>query len=242
MSRMCISKREAPQSVPESDLYLPVKRYFESRGFRVRGEVGDCDLAAVLDRNLVAVELKSRLELRLLEQAVERQRSADLVYVAVPLRAMAGKAKRRRQQERLVRRLELGLITVNAAGEAEAVFHPERYRPPKRRSSRSKLLKEIRSRTHDANVGGTTRRARMTAYREQALEIAWFLAESGEASPRALRESGATARTGDILRRNYYGWFCRIDHGVYTLTDGGKQALEEYPEFIAEFERRAESS
>jgi len=39
-------------------------------------------------------------------------------------------------------------------------------------------------------------------------------------SPRAL----------GILRRNVYGWFVRVDHGVYGLTTAGHAALQRWPQ------------
>ncbi len=224
----------------ESDLYEPIKRYFSQRGFRVRGEVGECDLCAELDGSLVAVELKRRLELRLLEQAVERQRSADLVYVAVPSGAFATRRTRRAQQERLIRRLELGCLVVSSGGVVEPFFHPEPYRPRRRRTKRSRLLREISSRSVDGNVGGTSARPRLTAYREQALEVAWTLSERGPASPREVRKSGAPPKAPSILQKNYYGWFVRVDRGVYGLTEAGERALADYPELTARFSRKAE--
>ena len=50
----------------ESDLYLPVKRFLESQGYEVKGEVGDCDVAATRgNEELVVVELKLSLNLEL---------------------------------------------------------------------------------------------------------------------------------------------------------------------------------
>ena len=69
----------------ESDLYAPVRDYLEGLGYEVRGEVRGCDIAAVRDGELIVVELKTGFTLELIYQAVDRQRVADGVYVAVPL-------------------------------------------------------------------------------------------------------------------------------------------------------------
>lgn len=53
--------------------------------------------------------------------------------------------------------------------------------------------------------------------------------------PRDLRALGADARTQAILSKNYYGWFERIDRGVYALKPQGHAALAEYPELAARF-------
>ena len=48
-----------------------MKRFLESQGYEVKGEVGNCDVAAVRgDEELVVVELKQSLNLELVLQAV----------------------------------------------------------------------------------------------------------------------------------------------------------------------------
>ena len=74
----------------ETDLYAPVKAFFEQQGYEVKAEVTDCDLVAIRESDPpVIVELKLSLSLDLLMQGIERQRITDAVYVAVP----AGKGK-----------------------------------------------------------------------------------------------------------------------------------------------------
>ena len=68
----------------ESDLYLPVKDYLEKHGYRVRGEVKNCDVVATKEDDLIVVELKTSVSMTLLVQATERQSISDSVYVAVP--------------------------------------------------------------------------------------------------------------------------------------------------------------
>ena len=67
------------QSPPlrETDLYPPVKAWLEELGYTVRGEAAGLDVAAVIEHDtgeeLIAVELKKGLSMKLLAQAVERQ-------------------------------------------------------------------------------------------------------------------------------------------------------------------------
>jgi hypothetical protein len=35
---------------------------------------------------------------------------------------------------------------------------------------------------------------------------------------------------GKILLSNVYGWFERLDRGVYGLTDAGREALQRWPQ------------
>ena len=34
-------------SILEEELYIPVKKYFENKGFKIKGEVKNCDMAGV---------------------------------------------------------------------------------------------------------------------------------------------------------------------------------------------------
>ena len=78
----------------ETALYGPVKRFLESRGYEVKGEVCGCDLVARHrddqgDEKPVIVELKLRFTLALLLQGIDRLAVSERVYVAVPRRAGA---------------------------------------------------------------------------------------------------------------------------------------------------------
>ena len=66
----------------------------------------------------------------------------------------------------------------------------------------------------------------MTAYRQEALACAAALA----AGPRSVRELRATSLdAGKILLSNVYGWFVRVDRGVYALTDAGMGGVVRWP-------------
>jgi hypothetical protein len=67
----------------------------------------------------------------------------------------------------------------------------------------------------------------MTAYRQQALGCALALT-SGPLRVRQVRSSIPDA--GKILLANVYGWFDRLDRGVYGLTDTGREALRRWPQ------------
>jgi len=68
----------------ETDLYGPLKTWFEDQGFLVRGEVLHCDLVAQKGDDLVVVELKLKPSLKLLYQATDRLQLTDEVYIALP--------------------------------------------------------------------------------------------------------------------------------------------------------------
>jgi hypothetical protein len=202
-------------------LYGPVKALLEGQGYTVKGEVVGCDVVAVRgDEPPVIVELKKEFGLTLVLQGIDRLAMADAVYLAVgawPRRAGAVR--------RLCRRLGLGLIVVSG-GRAEPVLDPLPYRPRRSRARTARLLTEHRLRVGDPAVGGSTRRPIMTAYRQEALRCAERL-EAGPASPRQIRVPGDAPRAARILQADVYGWFERVERGVYRLSPRGHAALEE---------------
>ena len=121
----------------------------------------------------------------------------------------------------LCRRLGLGLIVV-ADGRAEVLEDPVSYRPRRDGRRAGRLLREHQRRVGDPNLGGSTRRPIMTAYRQAALALAEKLRE-GPARPRDLRGIAPDAAT--ILYRNVYGWFVRPATGLYALAPEGEAAL-----------------
>ena len=220
----------------ETDLYPPVRDFLTRLGFTVRGEVADCDVTAVRGDELVVVELKRSVTVPLLAQAVRRQRAAESVYVAVPRPRGRSAGRTLRDLRVLLRRLELGLLLVSFpegrrdGGTAEAVLHPMEPVLRRDRKKRRAILREIDGRSGDFNPGGSSRRKLLTAYREEAIRIACCLDAFGPLSPKRLRELGTGVKTSSILRRNVYGWFRRIEKGLYGLDPAGRSALDEYPE------------
>ena len=54
-------------------------------------------------------------------------------------------------------------------------------------------------------------------------------------SPAELRSLGTGVKTYSILRSNVYGWFERIDTGLYGLSARGRADLAGYPELAAHY-------
>ncbi len=127
------------------------------------------------DEPPVIVELKRAFGIELLLQGVNRQSVTDAVYLAIP------KPKRDRTAgaAQLCRRLGLGLLVV-APRSVEALVDPAPYRPRRDPRRRTMLLKEFARRVGDTELGGSAaRRPRMTAYRQDALRLAAFIAADG---------------------------------------------------------------
>ncbi|HYE11852.1 MAG TPA: DUF2161 family putative PD-(D/E)XK-type phosphodiesterase [Patescibacteria group bacterium] len=223
----------------EVDLFKSISDFLIEQGYTVRSEVKDCDIAAYKNEELVIVELKRNLSVDLLAQSVKRQKSADIVYMAVPKpKRLTGNAKWK-DIIHLVRRLELGLILVSFKGEkgfVEIAVHPTPYdREASRRNNKKKresIIKEAKGRYLDANVGGSTRTKLVTAYKENAIFVACCLDKYGPMSPKQIKELGTDKKqTDSALKGNFYDWFDKVEKGIYTINDAGRAALKEHKQF-----------
>ena len=215
----------------ETELFQPVKVYLEKHGYTVNAEVKNCDLVATKNEEMIIVEMKTGANMKLLVQATDRQRICDSVYVAIP----HPKSKRRHYLgiQRVLKQLELGLLVVSETPLGSHVikmFDPLPYTRQKKSHRKRSLITEIAERGIDYNVGGSTRTKLMTAYRKTAILIATCLDQNGPLSPKELRELGTGAKTQPILSSNHYGWFQRIDRGVYNVTDQGRTDIRNFPE------------
>jgi hypothetical protein len=184
--------------MPEAELYNPIKQFLEAQGYVVKGEIGPCDVVAVRGDEVrpVVVELKERLSLALILQAVDRLAVSDIVYVAFRIgpSQSASWRTRRKQVTGLLRRLGLGLLTVSARGRVVPVLDPAAYRPTSRARRRERLLKEFAERIGDPETGGSTSRQRVTVYRQDALRCARELGGPGRPQDqRATRADGCLA-------------------------------------------------
>lgn len=230
------------EKIYETDLYRPISNYFKKCGYEVHGEVNHCDLAAVKENELIVVELKLNLTVDLLVQATKRQRLTDQVYVAIPKPKNKLSSKKWQDICHLLRRLELGLILVNflkSGTRIEVVITPSPFDRAKslkqNKNKRLNVLKEIHARNGDYNVGGSNKTKIMTAYKESCIHIAYLLDQLGPQSPKSLRQMGTGEKTLSILNKNYYGWYSKVERGIYTVSEKGKEELKGFPEQVKFF-------
>ena len=223
----------------EVDLYDPVKTYFTEMAYTVYGEVKDCDVVALREEELVIIELKLTINITLLMQAAKRQRITDKVFIAIPKPNYSLRSQKWRDLSYLIRRLELGLILVSFQGDegkAKIVIEPSSFNRKKSmqlsQKRRNQVIKEIEGRSGDYNVGGSTRTKILSAYQENCIHIACCLVRFGPLSPKALRDIGTGEKTSAILSKNYYGWFERVERGIYVLSDKGEIELKLYEELV----------
>lgn len=207
----------------ETDLYPPIKRFLEGQGFEVKGEVGPADVVAQRGGDLVVVELKTGFSLTLLHQGVARQALTDLVYVAVPRQAGRRGWKALQANIGLARRLGLGVLTVRLKdGLVEAHADPGPYHPRKSPRKQGALLREFLKREGDPNQGGSTRVGLVTAYRQDAMKCRDHLARHGASKGAEVARATGVDRATRVMADNHYGWFERVERGIYALTAKGQ--------------------
>ena len=233
------------KTIRETDLYMPVHDYLENLGYQVQGEVNGCDLVAVMGDDLIVVELKTAFNMKLLCQAVKRQRLTESVYVGIPYPKGGSRTAVWSEMCMLLRRLEIGLITVALSRKEDQVevhFHPntfDRLRSmSKNKRRRYSVIKETAGRSGHYNTGGTNKTKLITSYREQAIHIACCMMKYGCMSPAQLRKMGTCNKTQNILRDNHYGWFTKVSRGMYELDNSACEFMKGYPELLEHYMRK----
>lgn len=213
----------------ETTLYQPIKSFLETRGYSVKGEIGGCDIVALSDDEpplVVVCELKLSFNLELILQAVDRATAGDEVWVAARVSAKGKGRESDRRFRDLCRRLGFGMLAVADNGMVDVILTASAVMPRKNNRKRARLISEHRRRKGDPTAGGATRTPIMTAYRQQALACAAAL-QAGQQRPRDLRPVAPDA--AKILLSNVYGWFDRVDRGIYALSEQGAEALRRWP-------------
>lgn len=213
----------------EADLYPALKAHFEAKGLEVKGEIGAADLVAMGGDEPVIVEMKLRPSLTLYHQAIARLALSSRVYLAIL--HPQGKAARRMIKENtaMCRRLGLGLLTVRERDHfVEVLAEPGPYAPRKSKVKRKRLEAEFTRRQGDPNAGGATRHGLVTGYRQDALRCAAYLAEYGAAKGKAVANDTGVPKATRIMFDNHYGWFERVEKGVYQLSAAGRKGLADW--------------
>ncbi len=224
----------ASSKTRETDLYPPLKAYLEGQGYEVKSEIGAADIVAVReDEEPVIIELKTGFSLTLFHQAVARQAMTDLVYIAVEHGSGARFAKALKANVKLARRLGLGVITTRLRdGFVEVHCDPGSYRPRPSKPRRARLLREFARRVGDPNQGGATRRGLVTAYRQDALRCAAHLAAEGPQKGALVAKATGVPKATRLMAADHYGWFERVETGIYAITPKGREALITYAEAL----------
>lgn len=228
----------------ETDLFPPIKAYLQGQGYSVHSEVRGADLVAKNEDHWIAVELKTKMSLKLLYQGVSLQESMDSVYLAVALEGSQAVIPNYKDLRKTLLRLGLGLLAVRflrGKSRVEVLIHPGEEKKRSRPSKKRGMIREIDGRYAELNLAGETSSVeKFTAYKQQCLLIAWALKHAPQEglSPKDLRDQGLPNRCGNLLGQNLYGWYQRISRGRYALSSAGSLILTKNQKIIERIVRK----
>lgn len=221
----------------ELDLYLPLKVYFENLGYEVKSEIKNLDVLCIkkniLDEkkieDIIAIEIKINFNLKLLFQAINRQKFIDNVYIAI----LANDANLSKKNEilNLAKRLYLGVIFVHIRESGqyiEILENPNFFIYKTDVVLQKEFLKEFYGRNFDLNNAGISKTKVCTNYKENSINIAMFLkvyenlnrnAKFSGISLKQIREIVNIEHIEKYLRNNYYNLFFKVKRGYYQFND-----------------------
>lgn len=225
----------------ETALYHTIKSYLMQQGFDVKSEIKDADVVAFKQDTCLIVEMKTSLSIQLIDQGLKRQMVTPYVYLAVPTlsdAALQGSAFKAKQH--IIRRCHLGLMLVDVTNNHITILEdPKPFDRTIIKKKKQALKEEFMLRQTALNQGGVSQTKIITAYRELALMTAFYL-KDGEKTTQALKQH-LTQKAVQIVQRNYYGWFKRLDRGLYQLSESGHQALKDYQHVIKILQSKQEA-
>lgn len=226
----------------EKDLFLPLKNYFESLNYVVEGEVKDCDILIKDTDTYMAVELKTDFNLKVILQAVERQKLFECVYIALPVQKVKLRSKSYLQKVHLLKRLGIGLLLVHTVtGEVNCAHPPlvqlQTKAMANAKRKRERVVEEFERRVLKNNVGGVSKTKITTAFRESCYLILLALENNDLSSKDIVIKGLETKQIYGILYRNVYGWFEKRSKGVYGLSTLGREVLREERKIITAIQK-----
>lgn len=221
----------------ETEMYLPVQKYFADMGFKVDAEVRDCDVVATRDDIVVICELKKGFTIELMYQLVDRKKMTPYVYAVIPRpKNMRNRAFRKKIE--LLKALDCGLLVVlNSTKRVDLVLEPRGIDSEAKKYRRRGIEKEVEVRKMSLNLGGQTRRKIVTAHKESVIAALCYIEKYGQIKTRDCKEN-----IKYVLQQNHYNWFVRLDRGVYTMNEHGRKALgdKDYKDIVEYYRNEVE--
>ena len=204
----------------EIEMYKPLKKFLEKKGYTVRAEVENIDVMAKKDDEVLIIEMKTSFNLQLVYQLIERLKITDQVYAYIPLKKGGRWPKSYKRMCALLKRLHCGLLTLDQHTYKNVVleFEPNIYNARKNSVKKNLALKEFDARSIDLNQGGSTKEILFTGYKEKAIRVAMYLFEHGASSIKEIKENLEIEKAAIILQKNYQRWFERTAKGIYHIT------------------------
>ncbi|MBZ0166855.1 MAG: DUF2161 domain-containing phosphodiesterase, partial [Candidatus Omnitrophica bacterium] len=187
----------------------------------VHSEVDGIDILAKKEEDMIAVEMKTGFNLKLVYQLIERRKIVDKVYAYVPLGKGGRWPKEYKRMCGLLKRLECGLITLDIRNRQKIVtveFEPGPYAPRKNYAKKKSAVREFDGRSLDLNKGGSRSELLFTAYKEKAIRLALYLYENGPSTTKKLTDELQIEHGARILQNNHNFWFDRVSRGIYQIT------------------------
>lgn len=219
----------------ESELYYPLKEFFENKGFKVQGEVKNCDVVAIKEDITVVCEMKTSFNLKLLYQILDRKSITENVYAVIPRPTKGHNTKEFKNIIKLLKALDMGLITVaidSPIKTVEVIIEPYNGKSYKNSRKVYLLKNEFDKRNINSNIGGVNKQKILTAYMEKSIKILCYIGDSECVSLKDIKCICGEEKTSSILQKNVYGWFERVKKGFYKLSKEGREFLlsNEYEE------------
>ena len=210
----------------ETDLFIPLHTLFTQAGYQVNAEVASFDVVLSKQDELIIIECKLSFNMTLLYQAMNAQKVADFLYVAVPYPA----EKKVYNMTQVAKNMGLGLVLVTPNGRAMIAVTQEdvlAYHAHRNNVKAQRVKKEISGRRFDKNIGGSTKTKILTAYKETSVQIAVMLEDKpqGMSGKQLVSDYGCPANTTKLMHSNTMGWFERPSKGVYRLSQKGRKEL-----------------
>lgn len=206
----------------ETELYLPVQKYFADMGFKVDAEVRDCDVVATKENIVVICELKRGFTIELVYQLVQRKKLTPYVYAVIPRPKNMRSAAFRKKLD-ILRALDCGLIVVlNSTKRVDMILQPRGEDTDAKKYRRKGIEKETKIRKVSLNLGGQSGRKIVTAHKESVIAALCYIEKYG-----TIKTSECKDNIKNVLQKNHYNFFVRVEKGVYTANESGRNFLNE---------------
>jgi hypothetical protein len=213
----------------EVDLSPLLEAFFKNMSYVVKSEVMHMDMMCCKEDQCFGVELKLDLSLKVINQALDRLKMIDTVYIAT-LKPKK-ESETFKEKKRIIKALGIGLIYVDVSLESVHIEFDPTKPIQVRKKEAIKLKKEFDQRRLSKNEAGMHQKKVMTVYKEQLLVLLGALYHhSGKFSE--IKKMYNINNIQGKLYKNYYGWFKHIYHGVYQVSDKGLKAYALYEKDI----------
>lgn len=225
----------------EKELYPIVANYFKENGFLLDGEVNDVDILCIKDEVTVAVELKLELNFKVIIQASKRQKLFDLVYIGIKT-PKSLKSNIFKDKIYLLKRLGIGLIIINPISNTLSIHSDPvesniNIYKSRNKEKKESIILELKERKYKNNIGGVNKVKTITKYRQDCLIVLDTLKTNGAMSGKNIKKITGVEKATSIMSLNYYGWFVKINRGVYDISKFGETEFLNYEKIIKEIKK-----